>query len=292
MAGPARITAAFTLAVLVSGCTELEPPESALNCVECLPSCAPDVDIDDLEGTARRLGCDPALVLSVEPRPGWVVRQQPADVVVQLDKPLERGEGSGCDGPIRVQALGAVNAIPHAIAADIVTHASLHSLPLWPRGGRCVPGTWSAHDRELSFRPERPFEAFTWYEARVSQDLAIEGGSLCSELSWRFTVSACGDGVVDVAEAFIDWVCLGHVEADRAWFDPYTEECDDGNQVVQDGCSAQCLHETGWSCDEDGCRTRCGDGIRAGDEECDYGKYPPPGCNDRCEIEDIIEGLE
>lgn len=43
------------------------------------------------------------------------------------------------------------------------------------------------------------------------------------------------------------------------------EECDDGNDVANDGCK-HCRFEHGWSCSSSGCVTSCGDGIRAGQE--------------------------
>lgn len=51
-----------------------------------------------------------------------------------------------------------------------------------------------------------------------------------------------------------------------------TEDCDDGNEVGGDGCSAICLPEAGYRClgtGPDSCATVCGDGRRAGLEECD-----------------------
>ena len=50
------------------------------------------------------------------------------------------------------------------------------------------------------------------------------------------------------------------------------ETCDDGNTNADDGCSLGCEIETGWTCTQVeplSCATDCGDGIIAGDEECD-----------------------
>lgn len=73
--------------------------------------------------------------------------------------------------------------------------------------------------------------------------------------------SVCGDGLVDPK--------LG-------------EECDDANVASMDGCSATCMLEAGWSCPFPGlpCEAaKCGDGIVAGTEGCDFGPTPPDGCD-------------
>src|SRR5688500_8364581 len=71
-------------------------------------------------------------------------------------------------------------------------------------------------------------------------------------------VDGCGDGVVD------------------------GEECDDGNALSGDGCSASCAEESGWVCDPN-CTELCGDGVMVGDEACDDGAETPCGlCNADC----------
>jgi fibro-slime domain-containing protein len=74
-----------------------------------------------------------------------------------------------------------------------------------------------------------------------------------------------------------DAVCGdGHVDADLK------EECDDGKATSGDGCSDKCTLEPGWSCPFPGvaCEAaKCGDGILAGKEQCDFGMSPPMGCD-------------
>lgn len=74
------------------------------------------------------------------------------------------------------------------------------------------------------------------------------------------------------------------------------EQCDDGNYESGDGCD-KCQVEAGWSCgvataDADGgtsagsvCTSLCGDGIVAGDEECDLGmSNGVEGCSEECTL--------
>ena len=86
-----------------------------------------------------------------------------------------------------------------------------------------------------------------------------DGGTVAS------TSTGCGDGIVTPPET-----------------------CDDGNTVSGDGCSNTCQIEpqdpdgNGWSCPPAGgrcTRTVCGDGIVAGNEQCDDGNNLPfDGC--------------
>ncbi|MFC1610445.1 DUF4215 domain-containing protein [Myxococcota bacterium] len=68
-----------------------------------------------------------------------------------------------------------------------------------------------------------------------------------------------------------------------------TEECDDSDNQSQDGCSAGCQVEHGWSCTGDSpsvCSTTCGDGLKAASEACDDGDTSAgDGCNGSCVIE-------
>ena len=49
--------------------------------------------------------------------------------------------------------------------------------------------------------------------------------------------------------------------------------CDDGNNVINDGCSSLCVVETGFTCSgsPSSCHATCGDGTKASIEACDDG---------------------
>jgi cysteine-rich repeat protein len=49
------------------------------------------------------------------------------------------------------------------------------------------------------------------------------------------------------------------------------EQCDDGDTLPGDGCTASCQEENGWEClgEPSTCETICGDGLVAGAEACD-----------------------
>ena len=71
-----------------------------------------------------------------------------------------------------------------------------------------------------------------------------------------------------------------------------TEACDDGNMDGDDGCSAACKVELGWSCDggtlltQDTCKTQCGNGVPTAGEECDDGNLETgDGCDSKCAVE-------
>ena len=67
------------------------------------------------------------------------------------------------------------------------------------------------------------------------------------------------------------------------------EQCDDRNNTPNDGCSATCQVEAGWLCTTPGraCTSRCGDGIRVGNEQCDFGANNGTGhaCTTSCTID-------
>jgi sulfatase modifying factor 1 len=65
------------------------------------------------------------------------------------------------------------------------------------------------------------------------------------------------------------------------------EECDDGNVMNGDGCTA-CKKDRGFTCigAPSICTTTCGDGIVAGDETCDDGIGFEQGCDANCQVVD------
>jgi len=89
----------------------------------------------------------------------------------------------------------------------------------------------------------------------------------------------CGDGVCDDAMGETCTLCHDDCCPDcgDGVLDP-TEQCDDGNNADNDGCSAGCL-------DEDGTPT-CGNGIWEAGEQCDDGNTTNlDGCSDTCQTE-------
>jgi len=63
-----------------------------------------------------------------------------------------------------------------------------------------------------------------------------------------------------------------------------TEQCDDANNDLGDGCNPFCQAEP--LCEQGPCRSQCGDGIRFADEDCDDGNQRNgDGCSDLCTVE-------
>jgi fibro-slime domain-containing protein len=67
-----------------------------------------------------------------------------------------------------------------------------------------------------------------------------------------------------------------------------TEECDDGNLAVGDGCAPDCTQEP--SCSDGTCVAVCGDGVVWAPEECDDGNtMSGDGCSALCAVEQGFE---
>jgi cysteine-rich repeat protein len=66
------------------------------------------------------------------------------------------------------------------------------------------------------------------------------------------------------------------------------EQCDDGNVFDNDGCSATCALQPGYTCSgmPSVCVTTCGDGVQAGGELCDDGNTNSgDGCSPTCAVQ-------
>ncbi len=118
-----------------------------------------------------------------------------------------------------------------------------------------------------------PYDIMVWFSA---------ASATCDVLvDQEGTPGVCGDGTQDPGEECDDGnnvdgdgcsaVCTD--ECGNGVLDG-VEECDDGNNVDGDGCSAVCTDE-------------CGNGVLDGVEECDDGNnVDGDGCSAVCEIED------
>ncbi len=93
--------------------------------------------------------------------------------------------------------------------------------------------------------------------ARKDADNGVNSGS-----AYVFRLLPCGDGILDP-----------------------DEECDDGNNISCDGCSAICEHEMGFVCGDGGLNTDCG-------EECDDGNNEDgDGCSADCTLEEPVPAV-
>ena len=127
-------------------------------------------------------------------------------------------------------------------------------------------------------------------ESKISIDRVARAAGLvtpvapCVRCKWKVPDPKCGDGIL-------------HQDAG--------EQCDDGNTVDNDGCSAECRQEVcgdgivqgkeecddGNNDDSDECssqcvRAFCGDGVMQGKEECDDGNNEnEDGCSVKCRLE-------
>src|SRR5690606_15523559 len=72
-----------------------------------------------------------------------------------------------------------------------------------------------------------------------------------------------------------------------------SEQCDDGNRLSGDGCSAGCSREAGYECASPGetcVLSQCGNGEVEGDEGCDDGNQTAgDGCGPTCQNEPTFE---
>ena len=124
-----------------------------------------------------------------------------------------------------------------------------------------------------------------------------EGGDGCSascqlETGYTCTSDAAHNPCQTGGPGSVQTICGDSIPAG-------TEVCDDGNTVNGDGCSSTCALEPGYVCSlgliggncasggAGSVKTVCGDGIVAGNEECDDGNLVNgDGCTITCLIED------
>jgi cysteine-rich repeat protein len=111
------------------------------------------------------------------------------------------------------------------------------------------------------------------------------GGDGCSPAC---RLEVCGNGVLDPGEqcdaggqsAFCDSDCTVPVCGDGLVNPAAGEQCDDGNAVSGDGCSAQCQLEV------------CGNGVLDPGEQCDDGnQIGGDGCSAQCQLEVCGNGI-
>lgn len=101
------------------------------------------------------------------------------------------------------------------------------------------------------------------------------------------STAVCGNGYCEFGETYGNcfsdcWSGCGNGLIENP------EQCDDGNLLSLDGCSAFCTSEAGFSClgQPSSCRPVCGDGIRIPPEQCDDGNtIDGDDCSSVCETE-------
>jgi uncharacterized repeat protein (TIGR01451 family) len=145
----------------------------------------------------------------------------------------------------------------------------------------------------------------------VQVDAATEPGTVISNVATGMTNNCLDESCTfsNEVETTVLNDCDGGPICGDGVLDP-GEECDDGNNVDGDGCSADCKIEycgdgnldPGEECDDgnnvdgDGCSADCtleycGDGVLNPGEECDDGNnVDGDGCSANCTIEEYGEG--
>ena len=146
---------------------------------------------------------------------------------------------------------------------------------------------------------------------------ALECGFSCTGI---LCTTICGDGIVagyedcdfdssehagcsSVCTVEEGYMCVNNAQCNLSKCSPMcgdghrlsSESCDDGNLLSGDGCSEKCTIECGYNCTDSNntdarhqnstCRSTCGDGILASDEECDDSNMVNmDGCSDMCTV--------
>jgi cysteine-rich repeat protein len=158
-----------------------------------------------------------------------------------------------------------------------------------PKGGRDMRVRWLV---ALGFLMGACFEPIYPIGIPCSENLTCPPGQTCDVdgICRLDPVSAprCGDGVVDSGEQCDDGNNVGgdgcsatcqREECGNGILDP-GEVCDDGNTVSGDGCDADCRGTGG-----------CGNGILDPGEECDEGGVNTATCNADCTVSACGDGF-
>jgi cysteine-rich repeat protein len=139
--------------------------------------------------------------------------------------------------------------------------------PSAPLNGSCITGNDDWPDLGLNR------ESRAQFTAEPGQTLTLVVSTFAAGIALNaYTLNItqpCGDGVLNANS-----------------LSRTSEECDDGNRVSGDGCSASCLPEPGFVCTGATCTRLCGNGALDGAEQCDDANaLDGDGCTLSCEVE-------
>jgi MYXO-CTERM domain-containing protein len=141
------------------------------------------------------------------------------------------------------------------------------------------------------------------FPAGLAQEVAVPGSTLgigtavsvdCPSggiARWFQTRSGCGQDALDLYCGEATAGCgsatsICNTQCGDGAIGAPVEQCDDGNAIRGDGCSASCQVESGWSCGSVPCAPICGDGMTIGGEACDDSNTANgDGCSADCTIE-------
>jgi cysteine-rich repeat protein len=141
-------------------------------------------------------------------------------------------------------------------------------------GGMGPDGTWESCD-----------DGNTVGDDGCSNTCELEPGWICDRLAEPCRQPRCGDGFIDFIGSGGTGGTSGGTGGGGGQPGGSYEQCDDGNEANDDGCSSSCAAEDGWACQTAGepCHLAvCGDGIVDWPvEDCDDGnEVSSDGCND------------
>jgi len=171
--------------------------------------------------------------------------------------------GDGCDADCRREPGWACPVVGAACVAARCGDGVLAGFEACDDGGRCNGGSDTACTADADCVAAGDGDAC---EARAgdgcSPTCQLEDGFACPTPGAACEATECGDGVVEG-----------------------TEDCDDGNLFIGDGCTPFCTREP--SCSGGTCAAVCGDEVVFAPEECDDGNVlDGDGCSSTCQVED------